>query len=81
MSCDRCNIDTCYGCSSISCTNTLHIPSTSLNTAKVTDDYFTISVIQHTYENTNLKLIKENDIVNIEFDYLARFVERSNNND
>ena len=53
----------------------------SLTIAQVTDDNFSISVIPHTYENTNLKFMKENDIVNIEFDYLARFVERSMNDD
>ena len=51
----------------------------SLTIANVSADSFSISVIPHTYENTNLKLINENDIVNIEFDYLARFSERSKN--
>ena len=48
----------------------------SLTIAKVTNDNFSISVIPHTYENTNLKFMKQNDVVNIEFDYLARFTER-----
>jgi len=51
----------------------------SLTIAKVTNDNFSISVIPHTYENTNLKFMKQNDVVNIEFDYLARFAERSKN--
>ena len=51
----------------------------SLTIANVSADSFSISVIPHTYENTNLKFINENDIVNIEFDYLARFSERSKN--
>jgi riboflavin synthase len=45
----------------------------SLTIAKVDNNYFSISVIPHTYENTNLKYLKEQDLVNIEFDYLARF--------
>ena len=49
----------------------------SLTVAKSTSEFFYISVIPHTYENTNLKCIKENDIVNIEFDYLVRFIDRS----
>tara|TARA_Y100001970_G_scaffold273715_1_gene372313 strand:+ start:276 stop:875 length:600 start_codon:yes stop_codon:yes gene_type:complete len=53
----------------------------SLTIAKATGDFFLISVISHTYENTNLKFIKENDIVNIEFDYLVRFIDRSKNNE
>ena len=48
----------------------------SLTIANVTNEYFSISVIPHTFNNTNLSDLKENDIVNIEFDYLARFSER-----
>ncbi len=51
----------------------------SLTIAKVTNNNFSISVVPHTYENTNLKFMKQNDVVNIEFDYLARFAERSKN--
>ena len=45
----------------------------SLTIAKVDNNNFSISVIHHTFENTNLKYLKELDLVNIEFDYLARF--------
>ena len=45
----------------------------SLTIAKVDNNNFSISVIPHTLENTNLKYLKEKDLVNIEFDYLARF--------
>jgi len=48
----------------------------SLTIANVTNEYFSISVIPHTFDNTNLSDLNENDIVNIEFDYLARFSER-----
>ena len=48
----------------------------SLTIANVTNDYFSISVIPHTFENTNLSYLQDDDIVNIEFDYLARFSER-----
>ena len=48
----------------------------SLTISKVTKDYFSVSIIPHTYENTNLKYLKTYDIVNIEFDYLARFLLR-----
>ena len=51
----------------------------SLTITNVSNDSFSISVIPHTYANTNLRFIKENDIVNIEFDYLARFSERFKN--
>jgi len=45
----------------------------SLTIAKVDNNNFSISVIPHTFENTNLKYLNEQDLVNIEFDYLARF--------
>ena len=51
----------------------------SLTIADVSAESFSISVIPHTYENTNLKFINENDMVNIEFDYLARFTEKLKN--
>ena len=46
----------------------------SLTVANVSSDNFSISIIPHTYENTNLNSAKENDLVNIEFDALARYV-------
>ena len=45
----------------------------SLTIAKEDDINFSISVIPHTFDNTNLKYLKVQDLVNIEFDYLARF--------
>ncbi|MDA7544741.1 riboflavin synthase [Alphaproteobacteria bacterium] len=45
----------------------------SLTIAKVDSKNFSISVIPHTFYNTNLKYLKKQDLVNIEFDYLARF--------
>jgi len=51
----------------------------SLTISDVSAESFSISVIPHTYENTNLKFINDNDIVNIEFDYLARFTEKLKN--
>jgi len=46
----------------------------SLTVANVTPDNFSISIIPHTFDNTNLNKAKENDLVNIEFDALARYV-------
>ena len=48
----------------------------SLTIAKEDNNNFSISVIPHTYDNTNLKYLKVQDLVNIEFDYLARFSMR-----
>tara|TARA_Y100000768_G_C23656532_1_gene531039 strand:+ start:26 stop:610 length:585 start_codon:yes stop_codon:yes gene_type:complete len=52
----------------------ISINGVSLTIAKVLDDIFTISVIDHTFKKTNLQYIKIDDHVNIEFDYLARFI-------
>ncbi len=46
----------------------------SLTVANVSSDNFSISIVPHTYENTNLNSVKENDLVNIEFDALAKYV-------
>ena len=46
----------------------------SLTIANVEDSSFTISVIEHTFKNTNLKFLNIDDHVYVEFDYLARFV-------
>jgi riboflavin synthase len=51
----------------------ISINGISLTIAKEDNNIFTISVIPHTFENTNLKYLKIKDLVNIEFDYLARF--------
>ena len=37
-------------------------------------NFFMVSVIDHTFNNTNLNSSKVNDHVNIEYDYLSRFV-------
>ena len=52
----------------------ISINGISLTIANVLDDIFIISIIEHTYKNTNLQYLTENDEVNIEFDYLARFI-------
>ncbi len=49
----------------------------SLTIADCTDSIVTIAVIPHTYENTVLKTRKTGDNVNIEFDILAKYVEKN----
>ena len=46
----------------------------SLTIANIYEKSFNISVIPYTLENTNLSILKEKDIVNIEFDPLARYL-------
>jgi riboflavin synthase len=38
-------------------------------------DVFSVAIIPHTFENTNLKAAKAGDSVNLEFDVLAKYVE------
>jgi len=46
----------------------------SLTIANVKGDIFDISIIPHTYRNTNLSNLKIGDSVNIEYDSLARYI-------
>ena len=48
----------------------------SLTVADVQNDIFKVAIIPHTYGNTNLKCLNIGDIVNIETDILARYVEK-----
>ena len=52
----------------------ISINGISLTVAKVGNNTFMISVIDHTFHHTNLKFLNKSDQVNIEFDYLARFI-------
>ena len=52
----------------------ISINGISLTVAKVENSTFIISVIDHTFNHTNLKFLNKSDQVNIEFDYLARFI-------
>lgn len=46
----------------------------SLTINEVTDSGFTVMLIPHTLEITNLSQLKVNDPVNVEYDYLAKLV-------
>ena len=46
----------------------------SLTIANVKEKVFDVSIIPHTYNNTNLSNLKVGDSVNIEFDALARYI-------
>ena len=52
----------------------ISINGISLTVARVEDNTFKISVIDHTFNHTNLKFLNKSDQVNVEFDYLARFI-------
>lgn len=48
----------------------------SLTVIHVTDNYFTVGIIPHTWEKTMLYQAKIGDFVNIEVDVLAKYIEK-----
>ncbi len=56
------------------------INGVSLTICEVLNDGFCVSLIPTTIENTNLKDIKKGDLVNIEFDFFAKYVYKFINN-
>jgi riboflavin synthase len=52
------------------------IDGISLTVAAVNDDVISVAIIPHTLENTNLKRVMPGDPVNLEFDVIAKYVER-----
>ncbi|MAJ23532.1 MAG: riboflavin synthase [Candidatus Pelagibacter sp. TMED64] len=52
----------------------ISINGVSLTVSNFTKDTFEITVIPHTLKMTNLIKLKKNDIVNVEFDILAKYV-------
>lgn len=48
----------------------------SLTVSKNQNNAFSVAIIPHTLENTNLKDLKAGDLVNIETDILGRYVEK-----
>lgn len=48
----------------------------SLTVSKLDRNVFSVAIIPHTLENTNLKNLKAGDLVNIETDILGRYVEK-----
>ena len=51
------------------------IDGISLTVAQKTDQHVKISIIPHTYENSNLQFRNRGDSVNIEFDMMAKYIE------
>lgn len=48
----------------------------SLTVAEVTPESFAVWIIPHTREQTNLGTVRPGDLVNLEFDLIAKYVER-----
>ena len=54
------------------------INGVSLTIANVKEEVFDISIIPHTYNNTNFSNLKVGNSVNIEFDSLAKYIHSKN---
>jgi riboflavin synthase len=48
----------------------------SLTVNEVKNDQFSINLIPYSFANTNFKILKEGDLVNLEIDPLARYLKR-----
>lgn len=49
------------------------INGVSLTVVSCAKDHFTVALVQYTLENTTLGVLKVNDVVNLEFDILAKY--------
>ena len=52
----------------------ISINGVSLTVSKVTNKFFEINVIPHTLDLTNLKNLKNNDLVNVELDIFSKYM-------
>ena len=57
----------------------ISINGVSLTISKVAKDFFEINVIPHTLKLTNLKNLKNKDIVNIELDIFGKYIMKLSN--
>ena len=58
------------------------VDGVSLTVNKITDSTIDLMIIPHTFKNTTMKYYKEGQTVNIELDYIAKYiVNMSNTND
>jgi riboflavin synthase len=48
----------------------------SLTAFNVKKHSFTVAIIPYTFEHTNLQFVKENDLVNLEFDMIGKYILR-----
>lgn len=51
----------------------------SLTAARVEGNYFTVAIIPHTWEVTNLGKLQAGDKVNLEFDVIGKYIEKMMN--
>jgi riboflavin synthase len=54
----------------------ISVDGISLTVARVSPFVLEVAIIPHTFDNTSLKRAKAGDLVNLEFDIIAKYVER-----
>jgi len=54
----------------------ISLEGVSLTIVNVFPDAISVSIIPFTYENTNFKYKKENDLVNVEFDIIGKYIKK-----
>lgn len=53
------------------------VNGTSLTVFNVGNNQFSVAIIPYTYNNTSIKVIDKNSVVNIEFDMIGKYINRS----
>lgn len=54
----------------------ISINGISLTISKVEDNYFEVSILPYTLDNTNLKTLKTGDNANIEYDMIGKYIKK-----
>ena len=57
----------------------ISINGVSLTISKASKNYFEINVIPHTLKSTNLRILKLNDVVNVELDIFSKYIYKYSN--
>ncbi len=54
----------------------ISVNGVSLTVSALYENSFEVSVLPYTFDNTNLKFLKQNDLVNIEYDMVGKYVKK-----
>ena len=55
----------------------ISVNGTSLTCFNITNNSFTVAIIPYTYDHTSIQQVQVDSVVNIEFDLLGKYVQRS----
>jgi riboflavin synthase len=60
----------------VACKGSIAVNGISLTVAEVSEESFAVWIIPHTKSQTNLDMARAGDLVNLEFDLIAKYLER-----